>query len=642
MTRAPRLDDLDLFELPSDPVLSPDGTRVVYSVRTVDTATDSHRQRLWLLDVGSGTAAPLTEGTSDVAARWSPNGEVIAFLREVDGVPQLHLLDPRTTEPPVALTSLPLGAGRPLWSPDGTRIAFTATVNRESATAPIVVDGLGYKSDGSALTAGRSQLHLLDLATLDCRALTDTRWSVRQPAWHPDGHSLLVVGAGLPDSDRLATSAVYRVEVGQGVYQPELLALPDGVAIAARWTRSGDGILVVGRENPGVGHTGLIALDSDGTPTGNLSAPLDRNLVLGSPGYPGAMPVEGDGGRVFFCARDRGATQLYSTTPVGRIERLRGSSEEVIAGLSVVGDRAAIVSVTTRSPGHVVVIELSTGAELASSAENVAVMAEVEFLTPVEREFVLGDGRTVHGWVLRHPSAGDPGPLLLDIHGGPHNAWNGVIDQSHHYHQVLAARGWTVLTLNVVGSDGYGEEFFTANIGAWGFGDQPDFLEPIDALVAEGIADPARLAVSGYSYGGYSTCWLTGHTTRFAAAVAGGLVCDTVGVTSSDEGGPDILDELGATPWGDQAMLLAQSPIVSVGLVSTPTLVLHGLEDHRCPVGRAEEWFVALRSRGVPTEMVLYPGASHLFIITGRPSHRVDYGRRLVEWVERFVPSPRV
>ncbi|MFD5224448.1 S9 family peptidase [Microbacterium sp. NPDC058342] len=642
MKRAPALDDLDLFELPSDPVLSPDGQRVVYSVRTVNTRTDEHEHALRMLDVSRNRSSALTDGTTDVSPRWSPDGELLAFLREVDGVPQIHILRMSDVGEPVAVTRLPHGAGTPVWSPDGGRIAFNAPVHpagdsRDTAS-PIVVRTLGYKNDGSEMSMARSQVHVLDVATLECRALTEVEWNTRRVSWHPDGESLLTVGGGQPDADRLATSGVYRLDARAAEpAAPELLALKDGAALAAWWTRSSDGMIVVGREYPGAGPQYLLRVDGDGREVDNLTATFDRNLVLGSPGYPGAMPWEGDGDIIYFCARDGGATQLFSISQAGVVRHVRGSATEVIAGMSVAGDRVAIVCVTPTSPGVVLVVDVSTGEELARSTENAGIAAEIRLIEPQERAFTLRNGRTVHGWVTRHPSAPDRGPLLLDIHGGPHNAWNGAFDQSHYYQQVLAARGWTILTVNPVGSDGYGEAFFNGNVGAWGHGDEADFLEPIDALVAEGIVDPQRLAVAGYSYGGYSTCWLTSHTDRFAAAIAGGLICDTMGVTSSDEGGPEILCELDATPWGDQETLKAQSPYLSVGAVTTPTLILHGEADKRCPMDQAERWFVSLRTQGVATEMVVYPGASHLFVVTGRPSHRVDYGRRLVAWLDEFV-----
>ena len=219
------------------------------------------------------------------------------------------------------------------------------------------------------------------------------------------------------------------------------------------------------------------------------------------------------------------------------------------------------------------------------------------------REFTISDGTRCRAGSSATPSVTGPTPLLLDVHGGPHNAWNGAADEMHLYHQELAARGWTVLIVNPRGSDGYGEEFYNAVFGAWGMADAKDFLEPIDQLVAEGLVDPERLAVTGYSYGGFMTCYLTGHDDRFAAAVAGGVVTDLIsmGGTSDDAHCMNAL-ELGAMPWERPRAPRRDVAATRTSTRSrTPTLVLHGADDVRCPVGQAEQWHSALRERGVPT-----------------------------------------
>ncbi|MFE7120892.1 serine hydrolase, partial [Streptomyces sp. NPDC057654] len=296
------------------------------------------------------------------------------------------------------------------------------------------------------------------------------------------------------------------------------------------------------------------------------------------------------------------------------------------------------VLATADSYGEVATVDLASGATRVRTAHG---MSDVALYVREEREFTVSDGTAVHGWLLRDPDRSGPGPLLLDVHGGPHNGWYGAADPFHLYHQVLAERGWTVLMLNPRGSDGYGEEFFTAVLGGWGISDAADLTEPLDELVAEGIADPRRLAVTGYSYGGFMTCYLTSRDGRFAAAVGGGVVTDLTSMAGTSDAAHLLgLAELGGTPWEEREHYARQSPLSRVEDVTTPTLIVQGGEDVRCPVGQAEQWFNALRSRRVPTELVLYPGGTHMFPLDGPPSHRADFNQRVVDWVERYAGEP--
>ena len=229
-----------------------------------------------------------------------------------------------------------------------------------------------------------------------------------------------------------------------------------------------------------------------------------------------------------------------------------------MAGLSVAGTTAAVVLTTPTSFGEIATVDVTGGAATVVTSHGAD---DVELFTREEREFTVSDGTVVHGWLLRDPARTGPLPLLLDIHGGPHNAWNGGADAVHLYHQQLAARGWAVLLLNPRGSDGYGEAFYTAAVGAWGVADAKDFLEPLDQLVAEGVADARRLAVAGYSYGGYMTCYLTSRDDRFAAAVAGGVVSDAVSMAGTSDSGHYLgVVELGGRPGGEPRALRRAFP----------------------------------------------------------------------------------
>ncbi|RII14221.1 D-alanyl-D-alanine carboxypeptidase precursor [Streptomyces sp. YIM 130001] len=645
MTRHMGIDDLYSIALPEQPTLSPDGTRLVYVLRAADREHDRDNRELWTVPTASGAARRLTRGPADTAPAWSPDGTRVAFLRGGDGPAQVWLL-PADGGEPEQVTELPLGAGAPAWSPDGTALAFTAPVDRQesprSATPPpLVVDRRGHKADGTGLLGTvRSHLHVLDLDGRQVRQVTDGDWHAGAPAWSPDGRGLAFCAARGASAELTLRSEAYVVDVASSAAgRPRRVGGAEGVAGAVTWTAEGDALLVVGRTDTSLGHANLLRVPLDGGATVDLAAGLDRNVMAGGPGYPGALPRVADDGRtVLFCVRDRGCSQLYAVDVTGGAPRLLvGGTDRFVSGLSAAKDTAVVVLTRPDAYGEIVAVELSTGREQTLTRHGEA-LAGVELFPAREREFTISDGTTVHGWLLRDPDRTGPAPLLLDIHGGPHNAWNGAADPAHLYHQELVARGWSVLLLNPRGSDGYGEDFFTAVFGAWGKADAQDFLEPLDTLVAEGTADPARLAVAGYSYGGFMTCYLTGHDNRFAAAVAGGVVSDLTSMCgTSDEAQWLAVTELGGHPWADRERYAELSPYSHVDKVRTPTLVLHGAEDERCPVGQAEQWFNALSTQGVPTQLVLYPGGAHVFLLDGPPSHRTDLSRRIVDWVEHHA-----
>lgn len=631
--RRAELADLTLFATPSDPTISPDGTRVVYTLRTTD--DDENVEQLWL----AGESLPprrLTRGSADGAARFSPDGTRLAFLRGTGANRQLWLLSFDGAEPE-QLTALPLGAGTPVWSPDGARLALSAPVDAAAHhgrhdAEPIVIDRPRYKLDGvGRLGSVRNQLFVLDLTDRTIRQLTDGDAGAGTPAWSPEGDRL----GYAEQPDARGGSSAFVVDPADGT--ASRVGPPGGVVADVSF--SSEGMLLTCAPDTGVRNLRLAGVSPETGEPRYLAVDLDRNIMPGAPGYAGARAQESSDGRtLLFCARDRGATHLYAMAD-GKWRKLV-DGERSISGLAVARDAplAAAVISTVDSAGEVALLENGTGRITTLTAHTANALGDVAIVAPRERTFAVSGARTVHGWLIRRPDLDGPGPLLVDIHGGPHNAWNPVRDPAHHYHQVLAARGWTVLLLNIRGSDGYGEAFLRDSVGAWGESDERDVLDPIDALVDEGIADADRLALCGYSYGGYLACWLSTRTDRFAAVVAGGAICDLDSFAGTSDVGIELLaTELGATVGDQQDRVARLSPISHLATVTSPTLILHGDADERCPVGQAEQWFAGLRASGVPTELVLYPGASHTFILDGRPSQRADYNRRIVDWVVRHT-----
>ena len=634
MTRRMRSDDLTSLAVPSQPALAPDGSRVVYVLRTLDGEQDRNVDQLWTVPTDGGTPRRLTFGSTDTAPVWSPDGSRLAFLREG----QLHLLGADGGEPE-KVTDLALGAGHPVWSPSGDRIAFTSAVDPTDGAGPLVTKRVDYQADGAGMFGSvRNQLHLVDLESGRCRRLTDGDHA-GQPAWSPDGRTVAFTRKVGKGSDLTARTGVHLLDTDEPKAAARVVAFEGGVAGEVSFAADGQSLLVVGYPGDPVGHQHLVRVPLDGGEPVSLTAHLDRNVMVGGPAYPGGRPQQTADGRILFCLRDRGCSHLWALGQVGGEDEgpVLAGAGRVVSGLSVAGGTAVVALATPTSYGEIVALDLSTGAETVLT-EHGAGLADVDLFVREERTFTISDGTEVQAWLLRDPEHQGPLPLLLDVHGGPHNAWNAAADEMHPYHQDLAAKGWAVLLVNPRGSDGYGEGFYDGVRGAWGVADHLDFLEPVDTLVAEGLADPDRLAVTGYSYGGFMTCWLTAHDDRFRAGVAGGVVSDLVSeYGASDDGTLMGRYELGGPPWDNPETYAAMSPIARVGRVTTPTLVLHGRDDLTCPVGQAQQWHTSLRDLGIPTELVLYPGASHVFILLGPPSQRLDYSRRVVDWVEQYA-----
>lgn len=638
-------DDFWAIAVPSDPQLSPDGQKIAYVVTVPDRDRDGYCSTIWIAAADGSGVRQFTNGPYDTAPAWSVGG-TLAFLsgRGDEKAPQLYVLSADGGDA-MALTDLSLGAGQPVWSPDGSRIAFAAPVELSGRHEhdPVVASHLDYKADGSGLHKLRRR-HVFVLDVPDLRTGVKGTARPRQvtfgdswassPVWSPDSTRLAFTTSRGPDRDLDTEAVVYTVSVESAVPVP---VSPPGAAYqVVDWNPDGERLLLVGRPTVGAGNQHLYSLVvGHGEPT-PLAPALDRNVVTGIPGQPALPRYRADGNEVLFCVQEGGFVHVLAVPADGgnTVEIVGGN--RVVAGLSAAAGKVAFVAASAASPGELWLLD---DGERALTTMFAAALPEVEPVKPEAQTFTARDGTVIEGWLLQGAGPG-PKPLLVDIHGGPHHGWSPVLDAMHLYHQSLVADGWAVLLVNPRASDGYGEAFRTATVGAWGTADEGDFLAAIDDLIDRGVADPAKLAVSGYSYGGYMTCWLTARSDRFAAAVAGGCVSDLVSMAGTSDFGHYFAGvELAGSVVSARESLLASSPLTYVASVRTPTLLLHGEEDRRCPVGQAEQWFAALREQRVPVEFVRYPGQSHLFVLNGRPSHRVDYARRLSAWVAEHVGS---
>ena len=638
--------DLYLLQVASTPAISPDGTQVAFVVTRADRDTDTNIGHIWLVD-DDAPPRQLTRGDGgESAPAWSPDGARLAFIaaRGEAAKPQVWVL-PAAGGEARAVTDAALGVSEFRWSPSGASIAYTAAVNigaeSQSDAAPVVVRRLDHKADGvGRIGSIRSHLFVVDLDGGEARQLTSGDHFVTGPAWSPDGTRLVFTTAMHDDRDIDVEMHLHVIDTA-GAGAAVRLTPAGWLAGSPLWSADGSEVMFVGTPNVRALQAHLHVVPAAGGTPRDLLHDFDRNVMTGGPGYPGFPPqLVHDGRELIFSARVGGGVHGYRLRlDGGQPRHLVGTDTQLVAGAAVAkrSARMAVVTCSPVSPGDVVLLDLTDGRSRQVTDLNRELLSGRRVVQPESRRATAPDGTSIESWLWRAPEAN--APLLLDIHGGPHNASHAALSPLWElWRQDVVARGWSVLAVNARGSDGYGEAFLSGAIGGWGEKDFDDFMAAVDEVIDAGIADPARLAVTGYSYGGFMTSWIIGHTDRFRAAVAGGVVTDLASFYgTSDAGSVFIPIEIGGHPRQQADLYARLSPLTYADRINTPTLILQGEADHRCPVGQAEELFTALRQRRCEVEMVLYPGAGHLFIVTGRPSHIVDYGERLVAWVTRHM-----
>jgi dipeptidyl aminopeptidase/acylaminoacyl peptidase len=633
----------------SDPQLSPDGKWVAYTVSSADTVRDRRDRDVWMTSWDGARSVRITSSPEpEHAPRWSPDGRYLAFLsrrqdpREVD---QLWLLD-RAGGEAERVTDLPGGISEYAWSPDGRRIALVASDppadsasvrpdSGERRPRPIVVDRFVFKYDGVGfLGPERDHLYLFDPATRRAELVTPGPYDEAMISWSPDGTRIAFVSRRRPDFDRSDNWDLYVVAAKPGA-EPRQLTTFEGADMDPEWgdrppSWSPDGKLLAyvqgGRpELLYYGGQKVAVVPADGGPARVLTAELDRNVL--SPTF---TP---DGRSVLFLLEDDRVYHL-ARVPVGG-----GPVERLVSGARAISDlsqgrdgRVAVLSSTTAQPDEIAAVE--NGRLRRLTRQNDGWLSSVR-LAPVEEISVRSkDGTEIHGFMVKPPGF-QPGrryPTVLRIHGGP--VWQFYHDFANLDWQVLAAAGYVVLGVNPRGSSGRGEKFSTAIYAAWGQKDGEDVLAAVDWAVRQGIADPDRLGVGGWSYGGILTDEVIARDRRFKAAISGAGQGNALGGYGTDMYAVEYEAELG-TPWKNTDTWMRVSyPFLHADRIVTPTLFLCGDQDWNVPLSNSEQMYQALRSLGRETQLIVYPGESHDI---SRPSFVVDRMDRYLAWYGKYL-----
>jgi dipeptidyl aminopeptidase/acylaminoacyl peptidase len=668
-----RLADLVTLGVLADPDPAPDG-RVVCALRQVDAGRDTYRSHLWLLE-GESARRLTNGGRADEGPRWSPCGRRIAFAGKDGKTHGIWILDLAGGEPWPLATWRDRHPSALAWSPDGRRLAFLAVPFEPPADpggppprdgAPLVrrITRPRYRFDGAGwLPAERAHLLVMEVPDHPPASplavpppLTRGHDHDGRPAWSPDGRWIAYSAIAAESADEADWSANRRLlfALPPGGGEPRRLSLGAGGFDLPVWSPDGRWIAAVGTRHeedswgtyaprlflfPAAGGEGECLTEDLDRPVDDASIGDQRELASAEP----LFASRGD--EILFPLSDRGAVGLWKVRV--RDGRRDGAPVAVAAGARVLsaarlaGDwLAGLVEDVTHPPEvfRAVYRPCAGGLEaFVTSRFHEEWLSAVSLVSPMEFETKASDGYPVHGWCLPpHPASGpgSPPPALLEIHGGPHAqyAWCFFFEM-----QLLAARGFAILFINPRGSQGYGDAHAAAVREHFAETPERDLLAAVDHAVAMGWADPERLGVLGGSGGGYLTSWLVGSTHRFRAACSQRSLNDWRSFFLGSDMGWHSSWQTGTLPWEDRERLQDLSPLLRAPNVSTPLLVVHNEEDHRCPIEQGEQLFAWLRYQGKPVEFLRFPGESHGLSRGGTPSRRLERLRAIVEWFERHL-----
>lgn len=678
--------DLFRFAYLGDAQVSPDGSLVAYVHERLDQEQDKVLSEVWVVPASGGEPRKLTAGPRDRLPRWSPDGRTLAFVSDRSGKPQLWMISVAGGEAERIETKEDV-ASPAIWSPDGQSIAFLSPVEepvapeaREYPGAPAtraaaqsisnggdkketkpsikVVSTLHHKQDAMGFY-GRKGSHICLVAArptagkpAEVKQLTRGRFQCDAPCWSPDGKRLAT--AVTPDLDvprALWVRKLLLIDVETGAAQP-VLEETEFPAFAPSFSPDGRYLAFTGEAAPfGWLHDNfdVFVLDISAgafpyawSQATNLSAPLDRS-VGGAPSEVRHMGMWIMFGPVIWSADSKSCMALFADRGDSHVYRfaLNGENPQkvtpgalrVVAGFSVAkGGQIAFSAGDPHTPDEIFLLDEAGERQLTRA--NAPLLAEVTIHQVEPFTYKGPDDWDVAGWIV-YPGGYEPGkryPTVLQIHGGPAGLYGNGFMLSF---QVLAAAGYAVVFTNPRGSQGYGKKFAWGCVNDWGGKDYQDIQAGVDEVIRRGIADPDRLGVTGWSYGGYMTCWTVTQTNRFKAAIPGACVSNLQDMWGTSDIGTSFIEfSRGTTPWDNWDRLFERSPIRFMHQCTTPMLLLHGEDDLRCPVAQSEQVYTTLKRLERPAVMVRYPGEAHGL---QRPSHRLDRLERTQAWFDHYL-----
>ncbi len=643
------------YETVSGPSISPDGSRIIYTRRWVNTLEDKWESALWIMNADGSRNRFLTKGGGAV---WSPDGTRIAYIAEGDPKgPEIFVRWVDAEGASSQITHLEESPQDVRWSPDGESVGFAMFVPKSDpwkidmpsapkeakwTKAPRLVQSLHFRQDRRGFSdSGNIHLFVVPADGGTARQITSGDWSVgaRFDAlsgsvgwdWMPDGRTIVVDGMKDSTADmNYRSSNIYAVTVETG--DVRRLTPSDGVWNSPVVSPDGKRIAFTGYPATRASYEAeaLYVMDADGSDMRTVSGDLDRD--------PSGLEWGADSRGVYFSAGDRGTSNILFASTGGDLRHVTEGTHMLSLG-DISRDGVAVgVRTSFHAPPDIVRIGLRDGRIAQLTDVNADLLGRIRLGAVEEIWYPSTGGARIQGWIVKPPSF-DPSrryPLILEIHGGPHGMYNVGFN---YMFQNFAANDYVVLYTNPRGSTGYGSEFGNAIERAYPSVDYDDLMAGVDTVVARGYIDESRMYVGGCSGGGVLSSWVIGHTDRFAAAAVRCPVTNWLSMAGQTDIPLFTYNFFEVPFWEDPKRWLEQSPLMYVGSVTTPTLVMTGELDLRTPMPQSEEYYAALRMRGIPAALLRFEGEYH-----GTGSKPSNYMRTLLymmSWYERWTEEGR-
>jgi dipeptidyl aminopeptidase/acylaminoacyl peptidase len=679
----------------SSVAISPDGSKAAFVVNNIEPDGDSKLEYKYLNQLyvvptdGSSAPKPLTakEGASQPA--WSPDGKQLAFVRTVDGKPQIFLLSFDGGEP-MQLTKFKYGAGSPKWSPDGKKIVFSSSITlrellkdtdlnpkKEIPKWPYEKPGFDDNSQLKASTAKADpdgnwdevRAYLENNAT-DKKAKVITKLNFQEESttsseisfnhffvtgidagaqpvalthgfyrfsgieFTPDGKQLIITG-DMDDKehpDRSLESEIFIADA-DGSNMRMILGTEGKNYNSAKLSPSGKWLAFQYGNTSFVDVPAMAIMPLNGSSKDMITISFDRNKAN--------ITWSNDEKYIYFSAQSNGGQPVYrADVKTKQVEALSDVNSGIVS-FDLKNNTIVFIKSEVANPYELYTSDASLKNAKRISSFNYDWVKNKKLSFPEKRSFVNEKGLTVEYWIMKPANfeAGKKYPTILDIHGGPSAMWGPGETSMWHEFQYYAAKGYVVVYGNPRGSGGYGAEFLRANVNDWGTGPTYDVLTYLDKAGADGFIDTSKLAVTGGSYAGYLVAWIVGHDQRFKAACSQRGVYDLGTFFGEGNAWRLVPNYFGGYPWetATKAILERESPITYVNNIHTPYIIFHGENDLRTGVIQGEMLYRSLKVLGRTVEYVRHPGGTHELTRSGNNRQRIDQMLRTIEFFERFI-----